>query len=1705
MACQKLSDSLSWQVMLRVLTDLRLIFFCFLLGGTSLPLAAYELIWSLGAVNGNPNEFGDEIWGTTASPGSATARDDDFYFAGTYPPPIGTVSTQEPLSHLERSLSTGSPICRLHFPLTAAQATSTARIRLVAHLIWGGISNSKAFGDHQIEVRLNGSLLGTQTLSFASPLVIEAAAPSSTIGPNTLQIRRINPATPYGWIAFDALSLEIHPLGMADADGDGLPRWWEEDHGFSDSDPTDAALDSDTDGLTNLQEFLAGTQPRLADTDGDGIPDGQETSTSPLLADSDGDGLSDGFELAQSPPLNPNAIDSDGDGAPDGWEIATGYSATNASSTPPAFPHAIGLNFTTDLHPTNTLTALEVAGYVPQMHWNHTRPLTSWNDATGTETQIASPSPGQVLNSAGSPSGLTFSWTAAQSAWGNGNRTTPNARLLDGFLQTSNAASPVTLQLNAIPYPSYDLIIHVGSSYDGARGFLRLNDNPASDLPFLSASTAPESRFLENLDPTSTPPWRTNTLRFRNLTAASCSLKLFAQSANGYDHQVGIHAIQIVHASADTDSDGIPDWWEVRHQLKPDSASDAALDPDADGLSNLQEYQKQTHPQLADTDNDGLLDGVETGTGLFVSASDTGTNPLLADTDRDGLSDGAEVFGKPFPSNPNLSDSDGDGISDREELALGTDPLHPQTSSALMPVITTSPRTFNWQLDNIQLIWDHQRGATADGAWGDALLFSIDLRNSAAAFTDALRIGLRVRHQSLTHFFYSSAAGSFSAPSSPSADLWESDWSSPPTNRLTALGFSGHGTHDFSDRLRFRVQGSSSGSQSAWSITFSITNLDTNTTVVSRTFNNCHAATSVHNGSATWQNYFNPPQPNRYAVQLHPGVQMILAAQRLEDSPAYQPHKDSDNDGIPDWWEDLHGLNKFNPADASLDPDLDGLTHLQEYLNGTHPHLADTDGDGVPDGIEVAQRSNPLLASSRPPYWLGAPSSTTLGDLNGNGMADAWEMWVGRFDLDPLGDPDHDGQLNWQEALAGTDPFDPHSRLWSGISHPPGDLVLSWPVLAHKQVLVQQSTTLSPDSWVPAPGSPFTSGQEQHQSLGNPALNSLPHFYRVSVSELDSDFDGVSDWDEITLLGTDPHLASSSRASQPIDTTGDGSPDTTLSGDLITLLQTFQGSTATGGFPSASPSGSTGTAISPIQAARFLTQASFGPTLDSIDRVRLLGYAPWISEQVAAPPTLHSTYAQAISDDLFSHRAQATYSFSDMDHFLFGNNLMTAFARAAIQGQDQLRQRIAFALSQILVTSRRDAELENRVLGMASFYDIFVRHAFGNYLDILREVSFHPVMGRYLSHVGNAKAQPEINQFPDENYARELMQLFTIGLWQLQPDGTRQLHQGQPIPTYSNAEITQLARVFTGFWFSHHNWGQGGWTEADYATPLSLHPNRHDFGSKTLLNGFTLPARAPTLTNAQRDVEDALLHLLNHPNTAPFLSHQLIQFLITDNPSPAYVQRVAAVFANNGSGTRGDLLATVTAILLDDEARRARPSSQANDFGRLKEPVIRTMALGRAFGLQNLPDLLWWDWGDFYETSRQEPTRSPSVFNFYRPDYRAPGLLTQAQLAAPVFQITDSFSSIAFPNKLWEILSEGFYQWNTYRFPLDISREIALAATPELLIDHLNLILCAGNLRPSTRSLILSSVQQLPPSRVIDRTRLAIYLVLTSPESAVMR
>jgi uncharacterized protein (DUF1800 family) len=378
-------------------------------------------------------------------------------------------------------------------------------------------------------------------------------------------------------------------------------------------------------------------------------------------------------------------------------------------------------------------------------------------------------------------------------------------------------------------------------------------------------------------------------------------------------------------------------------------------------------------------------------------------------------------------------------------------------------------------------------------------------------------------------------------------------------------------------------------------------------------------------------------------------------------------------------------------------------------------------------------------------------------------------------------------------------------------------------------------------------------------------------------------------------------------------------------------------------------------------------------------------------------------------------------------------------------------------------------------------------------------------MGRYLSHLGNQKANPSINQYPDENFAREVMQLFTIGLWELNPDGTRQLDvSGHPIPTYSNTDITQLARVFTGLWYSNHLWGHGGWSETDFATPMGVHADRHDFGQKTLLDGKIIPSRASSEENARRDIEDAIRLLFEHPNTAPFICRQLIQFLVTDNPSPAYVGRISAVFSNNGSGKRGDLSAVVKAILLDQEARDPAFSHQPA-FGRLKEPVIRTMALARACGMKKSPKLLWWDWNEYFGSSRQEPGYSPSVFNFYRPDYLAPGLLTQNNLSGPVFQITDSFSSIAFPNRIWRDINEGFSMWRTYSYPFDLSQHVMLAQNPDQLLDRLNTLLCGGGMSASSRTIIRNAILAIPNTQPEARARVALYLVMVSPEGAVMR
>ncbi|MES2737306.1 MAG: DUF1800 family protein [Verrucomicrobiota bacterium] len=1647
----------------------------------------------LGNQDGNPQEFGDGTWGSNAAPGSATALDNDFYFAGTYPAPIGTVASSEPWTNLERSLSPDNPLTRFHFNLGANQATPTLRLRFVFHHVWGGWTEP-GYGAHELEVRLNGTVLKTEMVTASGTVVVEVDAGSFTpvVGENILQVARIGGAAD-GWVQFDALRLEIHPTALVDADDDDLPRWWEEDYGLSDALATDAAGNPDGDGLSNLQEFALKTDPRVADTDGDGLKDGREVElgSHPLRADTDGDTLSDGEEASASPPTNPLLADTDNDGAPDAWEVRTGFNPALASSTPPAWSGSIGLNFVSDLNPGNALAALAVTGFSPQMNWNSTIPLTSWNSPTGTQEAVASPVAGVLVNSAGAPTGTTMSWNSSSGFWASGQGGSSTGKLFDGFLSVNNDTGG-TLTFGQVPYATYDVIVYVGSVYDGAKGRLRLNDSAGSDRWFVTSSTAPETRFIQPLVSSESVPWRGNTIRFSNVTGSGFNLKLFRTSW----YEVGIHGVQIVDSTANADNDGLPTWWELANRLNP-ALNDAGGDLDEDDLDNLGEWTRQTDPHVADTDGDGLTDKVETGTGLWVNATDTGSNPLIADTDGDGLADGAEVQHLPLSTNPNLADSDGDGRSDPEEIRQGTHPLEADAANAQMPIVTISPRNFIWVVDNAQLVWDHTRGHVVDMPWGDNQLMNFRLANAANPGRDAFQVALRVKGGRVSHFLFSSFENGFSHPDNDGWDIWDADWTEMPTDHKAALGFSGHGRVDISDRLRFQILGSSTGSQTNWSFTFSLINQDTGATVISRSFTGCRLATNVHNNAASWQDFRDPPNANRLEISRHDGVQMFFQSTPLEDTPAFAAYKDTDEDGMPDGWEDLHTLNKNNVADAAVDSDLDGLSNLREYLAGTLPRDRDSDDDGAPDGLEVQGGSHPLQAGSLPPFYHGAPGLPVMEDFNGNGMSDPWEHWAGGGILPRHLDADQDGLTNGDEAAAGTDPFDANSRFWSAVEHSGADVTVRWPALVHKTGRVWQSNNLA--DWAAAAGAPVPDGGAFRQTFANVLQNPVNTFYRLALEDVDSDGDGVSDWTEVNVLGSDPMVASSVRPPVYTDLNADGVPDAEVGGDLVSLLEQFgQGS---GGANAGNP------AIMRSQASRFLMQAAFGPTLEDIQRVQTLGYAGWIDEQVAKPSTLHATYIKGIYDDMLGQRSQSNFNRGGEIEapFLFGNNMMTAFARASIQGEDQLRQRVAFALSQILVTSRRDANLESRCLGMADYYDVLVRHAFGNYHDLLMEVTMHPVMGRYLSHVGNQKADPAINRYPDENYAREIMQLFTIGLWELNPDGTQKLNgQGQPIPTYSNAEITQLARVMTGFWFGGHNWGGGGWTEQDLATPMTLRGEYHDFGKKTLLGGYVIPARAATNENAERDVRDAVRHLFEHPNTPVFIGRQLIQFLVTDNPSPAYVQRIAGVFADNGEGVRGDLKAVVKAILLDEEARDPRITGRAS-YGRLKEPVIRTMALARAFGLKEVPDLLWWDWGDFFNASRQEPTYSPSVFNFYRPDYRAPGLLTQNNLAGPVFQITDSFSSISFPNRLWQIMVEGFSQWETYRFPLDLSREKALAATPAHLVDHLNLLFCAGQMRPSTRMLILGAINQIPAEQADARAQVAAYLAIVCPEGAVMK
>jgi uncharacterized protein (DUF1800 family) len=534
-----------------------------------------------------------------------------------------------------------------------------------------------------------------------------------------------------------------------------------------------------------------------------------------------------------------------------------------------------------------------------------------------------------------------------------------------------------------------------------------------------------------------------------------------------------------------------------------------------------------------------------------------------------------------------------------------------------------------------------------------------------------------------------------------------------------------------------------------------------------------------------------------------------------------------------------------------------------------------------------------------------------------------------------------------------------------------------------------------------------------------------------------------------------------------------------------------------------------------VDVARFLTQVTFGPTKAEIDALtgkRAADLNAWISAQIALPASLHLA---AIDEDW------RVYTATGENPQYSQQNRQAAWWKLALGAPDQLRQRVAFALSQILVVSDQNGVLFNNPRALANYYDIMTRGAFGNYRQVLEEVTLSPIMGVYLSHLRNAKATFDGNgnaiTLADENYAREVMQLFTVGLNQLQPDGTLKLDPlGLPIPTYDNKTITEMARIFTGLAFYSANPVPNFRAEpTNYLQPMMMYPAFHDDGPKTIISGVTIPAGQ----GGVKDLKDALDALFNHPNTGPFISRQLIQRLVTSNPSPGYIYRVAQAFADNGRGVRGDLATVVRAILMDYEARSSAVAATAS-FGKLKEPLLRATAVLRAFngGAHNGRVGVFNPEGSL----AQAALRAPTVFNFFEPNYVHPGDLAAAGLVAPEYQLLTDTTAISTPNQLWNFIyatrsampgttttlnpAEG-----TVAVLID-SNILAMARTPQALVDYANLVLAAGALPKSVTDRFVAAISAMPNSTAtalgatdIERVRSAIYLTVSVPQGAVQK
>jgi len=511
-------------------------------------------------------------------------------------------------------------------------------------------------------------------------------------------------------------------------------------------------------------------------------------------------------------------------------------------------------------------------------------------------------------------------------------------------------------------------------------------------------------------------------------------------------------------------------------------------------------------------------------------------------------------------------------------------------------------------------------------------------------------------------------------------------------------------------------------------------------------------------------------------------------------------------------------------------------------------------------------------------------------------------------------------------------------------------------------------------------------------------------------------------------------------------------------------------------------------------ASRFAARATFGMNYAGIEALAEQGIDAWLDGQLMLPATLH----QSIVDDLVTRREAGEFDAVEEDVELLISFRRYAWWHRAMTAPDQLRQRIAFALSEIFVVSDNVDTLIIYPRALANYQDMLLTHAFGNYRDLLRAVTLHPAMGIYLSHVNNRRSDPVANIFPDENFAREVMQLFSIGLYMLNTDGSRMLDgAGVPIPTYSNTEIREFAKIFTGLSYGGPLSFFGRELPA-FTEPMRMFDAFHEPGPKHLLLGTTVPAGQ----TGMQDLEAALDNLFNHPNVGPFIGTRLIQRLVTSNPSSAYVARVASAFNGDRTGVRGDMAAVIRAVLLDPEAQNL-PDLTAS-FGKLREPVLRYLATLRALNAQS-SDGFFFNAGFFLQQLiSQHPLSSPSVFNFFLPDHTPAGEIADAGLVAPEFQITTTSTVVNNTNLVDYVVNGGFVMDATTPFgevSLNLSEYEALAADPDALLDRLDTVFTSGTLSVATRSAIRSVIVDI--ADLSFRAKSAIYLLLISPDYAV--